>query len=62
MVCSSDFTLEPPIDEPLGRFFAIGKFGTADCGACVDSGGDCSGGACRVAIAWVASALAISPD
>ena len=60
-VCSSDFTLEPPIDEPLGGFFAIGT-GNPSRWACVDSCGACYGGACRVAIAWVAKALAITPD
>ncbi|MFZ0265611.1 MAG: hypothetical protein WAL42_11040, partial [Nitrososphaeraceae archaeon] len=60
--CSSDFTIEPPNDETLGGFFAIGKLGNPGRWACVDSGWDCSGGACRVAIGWVAKALAITPD
>jgi hypothetical protein len=60
--CSFDFTLEQSNDETLGGFFAIGKLGNPGRWACVDSGGDCSGGACCVAIAWVASALAITPD
>jgi hypothetical protein len=52
------FALEPLNDEMLGGFFVIEKLGSPGRWACMDSGWDCSGGAFRVAIAWVASALA----
>jgi hypothetical protein len=38
----------------------IEKLGNHGHWPCMDSWGDCSGGACRVAVAWVAKALAIT--